>query len=1260
MTKNLKRPLSIETLENRNLLAADFTLLGDINSEPAWQGTDAIGFLPAGEDIWFNTEFGQQSILWRSSGDDSTSESLIDSNLNSRISDMVQVGDRIVFNFASNEAARSGAWSMSEDGGVPVFLGPTMNSVVRIGDHIFYFAIESDYRGRSIWKSDGTPSGTARLYADRGPQNLEMLPQLATDNEKLFSVFWSLTSDEVFLGEIDKISGAVARRVELPDRRIGRIVSTDGGLLIMGGPSDTNLFGYTEEAGLAALGDIETRVHHVPITQQDGLTYFARASTQWWTTDGTAAGTKRFLDDSVAFDPDRINIAKSNDKYLFAARRNAPPEYFLSNGTGAGTEPVGLRVGSYDTPIATGDGGFYVIAQSPEDSSFGFYRIDAATGAVELIRPIHRPNAQPIPGQFGDFTTWPAHINGHAFWVDNLNGQNLLYQYSHDTKQVRVVQSPSGTSGGNVEFLAADRQIAWLLFGDELWKAEPSQGRLSPVRYPVPTFSGSSLYASQAFDGHFLHETRAVNKFQRWIVEKDQTEAALLSEESTAAASRVFVLGSSTLQLRSDPVNELGLYSFPEDLSSPSQIFAMPEAGRNQWVSIVPFGDRALLRGDTQLWLTDGTESGTVKLQDERVTGIRFDAQGSAWWFANDTFYAMSPTEDLPVQRFRLPKSVYLIGGSDSPEFYPLQQGVALLAMDENRVRNLWIANHDSGQVEQLADVTSGDASIIPAFRGVSHGRAIFSAYGSVAGYSLWSTDGTPEETYRLKHVPVYTSESASGYPTYGPALLPNGDLLISSFTRESGHEIWVTDGTNAGTNLFADISAGAQNAYPKTLMLEDVVLAAANTTAYGPQELFVGVASSYVPERTTALEYWVEENRAGAPLGKVSLADIPELAISSVSIVGEQSVFDVDSMSGILRLADQVMLDFESQSEHALQLEVKYTGSSGDLVVRQIAAMIRVIDLVEPLVVKDQVFEIDENSPRQAFIGQIHIEGDSRIIPRFRRSGGWPFPVEQETGIVRVLSEAWRLDYETTPEFTFPVTVFGVETHDIDVTIRVRDINEPPIFESNSAVIEVYAGYEVSRDLAYAIDPELTAVSYRLEMTNGGQLPDWIQFSQGTHRITLAPELDAIGPHELSLVATDSSGEFSVHHLTVRVVDPRITWHNRPMPLDVNNDGVVSPSDALAVINLLNSGNGFPDNSELNRFVDTNDDEFLTPIDALMVINHLNAQADGEGTPQSVLPHSLDHAHFHKVYGSELISSLLEEQRERDRELALLSFSAE
>jgi Dockerin type I domain len=87
----------------------------------------------------------------------------------------------------------------------------------------------------------------------------------------------------------------------------------------------------------------------------------------------------------------------------------------------------------------------------------------------------------------------------------------------------------------------------------------------------------------------------------------------------------------------------------------------------------------------------------------------------------------------------------------------------------------------------------------------------------------------------------------------------------------------------------------------------------------------------------------------------------------------------------------------------------------------------------------------------------------------------------------------------------------------------------------------------------------------------------------------------------------------------------PNGSYTNTQLALDVNNDGVISPLDALLIINHLNSNTVAPTNSPFVQapFVDVNGDGDCTAIDALLVINALNSRStesvgssEGEAAP--------------------------------------------
>lgn len=85
--------------------------------------------------------------------------------------------------------------------------------------------------------------------------------------------------------------------------------------------------------------------------------------------------------------------------------------------------------------------------------------------------------------------------------------------------------------------------------------------------------------------------------------------------------------------------------------------------------------------------------------------------------------------------------------------------------------------------------------------------------------------------------------------------------------------------------------------------------------------------------------------------------------------------------------------------------------------------------------------------------------------------------------------------------------------------------------------------------------------------------------------------------------------------------------FQNARNRMDVNNDGVVSPIDALLVLNRLNrggegeGGNG-SDGNGTQIFWDVNGDNRMSPIDALQVINFLNrGNSAGVGEGESAMP---------------------------------------
>jgi hypothetical protein len=90
----------------------------------------------------------------------------------------------------------------------------------------------------------------------------------------------------------------------------------------------------------------------------------------------------------------------------------------------------------------------------------------------------------------------------------------------------------------------------------------------------------------------------------------------------------------------------------------------------------------------------------------------------------------------------------------------------------------------------------------------------------------------------------------------------------------------------------------------------------------------------------------------------------------------------------------------------------------------------------------------------------------------------------------------------------------------------------------------------------------------------------------------------------------------------------PYGSFTNTQDNVDVDNDGYITPHDALVVINRVNEGGDgelTPANNPTGSFVDVDGDGNCSPIDALLVINWLNSHPSGSqsgGEGESVDPY--------------------------------------
>jgi ELWxxDGT repeat protein len=79
----------------------------------------------------------------------------------------------------------------------------------------------------------------------------------------------------------------------------------------------------------------------------------------------------------------------------------------------------------------------------------------------------------------------------------------------------------------------------------------------------------------------------------------------------------------------------------------------------------------------------------------------------------------------------------------------------------------------------------------------------LFMVVDGVDNSQLWRSDGTSDGTYVLSN--AYSDTD------YGQATVVGDRLFFLASSRDAGEELWVSDGTVAGTGLVRDIVPGTQ-----------------------------------------------------------------------------------------------------------------------------------------------------------------------------------------------------------------------------------------------------------------------------------------------------------------------------------------------------------------------------------------------------------------------------------------------------------------
>jgi ELWxxDGT repeat protein len=622
----------------------------------------------------------------------------------------VPFGDAVYF------VSDVGFWKTdgTEAGTVLVKSGIEPAGLVAAGPRMFFAAYSTD-AGREPWVSDGTTAGTYRV-ADiyPGAEGSMGTPLLPAGDRVVFPAHHPLHGTEMWVTD-----GTAAGTQML--REIGP--GTDGGWGGFGSASNGTTVLFTARAP-------ETGV-------------------EMWRTDGTPAGTMLLRDLNPGPGSSAIaNLTTIGNSFFYVTTSAVSTHFWTSDGTAEGTREAAvfqprLTVGS---PFTNIDGTLYFSAANALNGQEP-WKSDGTAAGTSMIANIARdsaPSSDPgsihAAGDWVYFNAWDGAPdlagNGRdSFWRSDgtPEGTVKLSDDSLDSVDFR-------TAVGRTLFFRVDHSALWMTDGTP----EGTRPATELVkRFPQPPaiefLLGDTILAAS---GEQLWATKLAPGSP--VVPLDAEPGANFTE----VAGRAFYLArehsSGTLWTTDGtPEGTHVVRYFQEGISSG------PVAMGGHVYVITSGLPSKLLR-------SDGTAEGTVVLAELPTQGVELRVAGSrVYFFANQgklwaTDGTAAGTRELPAS----PSAGHLATLGNSILFHQDPPG---------GTKELWISDGTAEGTHALHDFGPGVIlNYVSNFLSTG-GRAYFSVYTQPTGTELWETDGTSAGTKAVGEIaPGFTSSSPS------------------------------------------------------------------------------------------------------------------------------------------------------------------------------------------------------------------------------------------------------------------------------------------------------------------------------------------------------------------------------------------------------------------------------------------------------------------------------------------------------------------
>ncbi len=722
------------------------------------------------------------------------------------------------------------------------------------GDHVFFAAYDETH-GTELWRSDGTAGGT-QMVVDLWPGAESSWPtQLSAVGSELYFV---ATADEP--ARLWRTDGTPAGTSRVND--VGSAQQSWGHGPTSLTPFGGRLFFVAEEpdgsaelwrtdgtaSGTVRLTDacagVCTGVSGFagpgPLLVWNDRLYFAgwrpETGTELWSSDGTPDGTAMVADWNPG-DAGGIVAAAPHVDSLFLVVDDGihGPELWVGDGTLAGCHMIHDfypgRVGAGGSSFVSAGGLMYFVSYG------GLWRSDGTLRGTRLIYAPYTP-----PGSPG-WPTYPiADFGGRLLF---LSGSGEQYGYfltsgeRGETQALAITEAtiPGGDLPGSFPrtLTPVADGLAFVTSGaySNLWYTQGSAGTTVALAPDHSEHSPGQLaaIADSVYYASGPMVWRAPVSGEPPSIAFNGAAEYMRVEEVAAAGSRLFFVagpleGRELMVLDADGAGA----AVVKDICQGDCLSAMPS-------SLTAYGERLAFAaspanfGPGLLWVTDGTEAGTVELARLEDSGyyplhdFRVTASGPLLFFAAETpgngrelWVSDGRPDSALILRDICPGACSGVSWVE-PNRHSGQWAIApaaesrvyFLADDGEHGLELWVSDGTAASTRMVADLTQGPASSDITWMTGAGSQLFFAFDDGEHGRELWHSDGTPEGTRLVEDIFRGPSSGDPQHLAWG-----GGALVFAATDGVHGLEPWLSSGVWWGTRPIADIVPGPGSSSPQ------------------------------------------------------------------------------------------------------------------------------------------------------------------------------------------------------------------------------------------------------------------------------------------------------------------------------------------------------------------------------------------------------------------------------------------------------------